>query len=228
MKQKIISSIFLIFAVCAIVFVFFSNEKNNQSFYLPDTESHKLIKIPDEEVLHIKSNIYSYNGSLYLAGEYSKKRAFGEYEIRNVYMGLQLYKKINENLIVDAVDVETYEEIKPYFLYKDVQNVYIFIRENGCHRCLNVLSQKADSFQVLDKHYEYGKDNEAVYCLRNGKEIPTQSKFHITELGGISFGFDSQNIYSMCEAVSANDFLSGFENISQSAKESFLKTIKGL
>ena len=167
-----------------------------------------------DNVKHIKHNIYMYNNKLHIAGRYTKKEMVND-AIKTVDIGLYLHKTIDGKSIEELVDIETYEQVLNLFLYKDKNNVYLLQAEEGCHLCLTRLDLNPRHLEILDDNFEYIRDKDTVYCLRNGKKITTKkSKNFITfSMDGSVFGANGEYIYSMCEPIHYNDFINNFDNI---------------
>lgn len=189
-------------------FIFTSCNNKKTDFFIKEDK-----KIDSYNVTQIKSNIYSYKGKLFMAGEYFDRT------------GLYLHDSINNILISNILDIKSYKEVHPYLLYKDKNNVYFFDKERGCIHCLKLLNVDANTFNVLDKDFEYASDKNKIFCLRYGEEINTEfpKTFKVIKLNNIVLGIDYTSIYSMCEPMSPEYFKKNFESVSYKIRDSIVK-----
>lgn len=196
-----------------IPFLLCCHKTEEQSLYIYRQDLKKEKKICFNDAIQIKKNIYKYKGKLYMAFEHFKT-TYEKDIIINKKDGLVLFDTINHYGIEELIDLNSYVELKAYFLYKDKFNVYLYPREDCRNYCMKILDANPITFKVLDDNYEYASDQNKVYCLRYGNQINTISpkKFISINLNQITFGIDSTHIYSMCEAMTPSYFKNNFES----------------
>ena len=209
---------------CAILLCLLISACQTQQneFFISNPEDSKILRVASSRVNVLKHNVYTYGDILYLAGEYPVERALGDVAVSE-RRKLYLHKKIDNIPIEDLIDLETYEEIKPLFLYKDKKHVYFFRLEGGCYLCADVLDLNPATLNVFDTNFEYLTDGETTYCLRDGKKMSVTSKLHLIKIRNLSFAIDSDFIYSMCEPIRPEKFLTSFDALSINERESIVK-----
>lgn len=198
---------------------------DSNDFYIRNYNLKSDIKILTKDVIHIKNNIYEYQGILYLSIDDMSKMLNNNKEIINVKLGNFLLDSLGHKPIKNIIDLDSYKSLINEYIHIDKNNLYISQVENGCHHCIKVLNVNVDKLKILDKRYTYASDGDKIYCLRYGEEIKTKfpNTFKVIELNGSPYGIDSTSIYSMCEPMPPSDFMKYYDNIEYKVRDSIVK-----
>lgn len=202
------------------------NKIDSNDFWIHDYNLNHIVKVPNNDVVHIKNNIYKHKDKLYLTIAHFVTKSNYQNQIFKVNAGKFLLDSIDDKAISNLIDLDSYKELKKEgSIHIDKNSLYISQLENGCHHCIKVLNVNVSQFKVLDDSSSYGFDGDKIYCLRYGKEIKTKypKTFQVIEINNSKFGIDSTSIYSMCDPMSPSDFMKYYDHIEYKVRDSIVK-----